>query len=241
MYTEHGRPGRPGSIWLRQERAGRGPAPLHDRSGIAAAAIGLADDGGLDAVTMRKVAAAIGSGATALYRYVERRDELLELMLDAALDGLRFPPLTGDAPDDLLAVARELRTVCRRHPWLLDLLQARPPVTPRVAAYLEHALAAMQDVDVPGRAKLEAAATVTGVVAMVVRTELGSAAPTREWEAAQAEYLREVVAGGRHPHLAAVVATSDPAPAGEDLLDRLLPRVLSGLLGGAEPRTPEAR
>ncbi|CAM3662651.1 TetR/AcrR family transcriptional regulator [Isoptericola cucumis] len=241
MYTDEERPGRPGSIWLRKERAGRGPAPVHDRAGITAAAIGLADDGGLDAVTMRKVAAAIGSGATALYRYVERRDELLELMLDAALDELRFPALTGDARADLLAVARELRTVCRRHPWLLDLLQARPPMTPRVAAYLEYALAAMQHVDAPGRAKLEAAATVTGMVAMVVRTELGSAAPTREREAAQAEYLREVVAGGGHPHLAEVVRSSPPGPGDDDLLGRLLPRVLAGLLGGPEPRTPEAR
>ena len=162
---------------------------------------------------------------------MDNRDELLQLMLDAALAELRFPPLTGDSRADLLALARELHTVCRRHPWMLDLLQARTPMTPRSAAYLEHVLAAMEGVDVPGRAKLEAAAMLTGVVTMIARTERVSGPSTREWEAAQAEYLRAVVADGGYPHLAAVVGASDQAPDEQDLLDRLLPRILDGLLG----------
>ncbi|GAA1727321.1 TetR/AcrR family transcriptional regulator C-terminal domain-containing protein [Isoptericola hypogeus] len=239
MYTDSGRPR---SIWLRPERAGRGPAPGHDRARIAAAAVGLADGGGLDDVTMRRVAAAIGAGATALYRYVDDRDELLQLMADTALAELRFPPVTGDAHADLLALARELGTVCRRHPWLVDLLQARSPMTPRGVDYLEHALAAMQQVDAPGRAKLEAVALVTGLVAMVSRTELANGGSNGEREAAQAEYLRAVVENGEHPHLAGVVASSAPAGDGEDLLGRLLPRILSGLLTpGREPGAASRR
>ena len=77
------------SIWMRPEPAGTGQAgragrpALRSRAGITAAAIGVADREGLDAVSMRRVAAELGTGAASLYRYVETRDELLDLMCDA--------------------------------------------------------------------------------------------------------------------------------------------------------------
>jgi AcrR family transcriptional regulator len=72
----------PPSIWLRPERSARGPVPEHSRAEIARAAVALADRGGLAAVTMRSVAAAIGTGPASLYRYVDTRDDILELMAD---------------------------------------------------------------------------------------------------------------------------------------------------------------
>ena len=69
-------------IWARPERAAKGPAPSRSRAQIAAAAVQLADDEGLEAVSMRKVAAALGIGAASLYRYIESKDELYELMVD---------------------------------------------------------------------------------------------------------------------------------------------------------------
>ncbi|MEL7976062.1 TetR/AcrR family transcriptional regulator C-terminal domain-containing protein [Isoptericola sp. F-RaC21] len=231
MYAESERPR---SIWLRAERTGRGPAPGHDRAGIAAAAVRLADAGGLGSVSMRKVAAAIGAGATALYRYVDSRDELVELMLDAVLADLRLPPRTGAWRADALAVARALDDVCRRHPWTVDVLQAQPPTTPHGVGLLEGALAALEPVEAPGQAKLEAAALMIGLVATIAATELAADRSTEEWRSAQEEYLRAVVAAGEHPHLARAIATSTPAAGDQDLLGRLLPRILTGLLDAPE-------
>jgi AcrR family transcriptional regulator len=226
---------KPRSIWLRQERAARGPAPEYDRSRIAAAAIELADAGGLEAVSMRKVAAAIGAGAASLYRYVENRDELLELMADAAggeLD-LSRPP-SGNWRADLLALAREIRGVYRRHPWMLDIAPGRVSLGPNAVDYLEHALAVLSGLDVPAGTKLEAVALMNGFVALLVRTELGVGGSTAAWQQAQAEFLTAVVTAGEHPHLAAAFAGRAPGPTGDDdLIDRILPRVLAGLL---EPR-----
>jgi len=99
---------KPRSLWLREEQAGRGPVPTHDRAEIAAAGIELADVGGLGAVSMRKVAAAIGAGAASLYRYVETRDELLELMSDTVSGQLDLSaPPTGDWRADILALEEE--------------------------------------------------------------------------------------------------------------------------------------
>jgi AcrR family transcriptional regulator len=220
----------PRSIWLRAERAGRGPAPEHDRAQIAAAGIELADAGGLDAVSMRRVAAAIGAGAASLYRYVRNRDEILELMMDAASGEMDLSrPASGDWRSDLLALAHEVREVYRRHPWMLDLAQAGLPLGPNAVNYLEYALAALDGVPAPGGTKLEAVAMLNGIVVMFVRMEIATRSSTEAWQAVQAEYLAAVGEAGGHPHLAAALADPNPS-ATADSLDRVLPRVLTGLL-----------
>src|SRR5690349_24869040 len=88
-----------------------GPAPSLTVSAIAAAAVGLADARGLDAVTMREVAAALSTSAAALYRYVASRDELLAHMVDAASAEVEHPPVTGRWVHDLTEVARRQRDV----------------------------------------------------------------------------------------------------------------------------------
>src|ERR1700679_413907 len=70
-------------IWGRPERAARGPAPSLSREQIATAAVTLADTQGIEALSMRAMAAVLGVGAVSLYRYVGRKDELIELMVDA--------------------------------------------------------------------------------------------------------------------------------------------------------------
>ena len=71
-----------GVIWERPERAARGPAPSLSREAISTAAVRLADRQGIEAVSMRGIAVELGVGAASLYRYVARKDELIELMVD---------------------------------------------------------------------------------------------------------------------------------------------------------------
>ncbi|NUR05314.1 MAG: TetR/AcrR family transcriptional regulator, partial [Streptomyces sp.] len=78
-----GRAAVPEVIWARPERTGRGPKPAFTRADIAAAAVKVADEGGLDAVSMRHVAAELGCGTMSLYNYVPRKEDLYELMVDA--------------------------------------------------------------------------------------------------------------------------------------------------------------
>jgi AcrR family transcriptional regulator len=182
---------------------------------------------------MRKVAAALGAAPASLYRYVDSRDELLELMVDAATGELDLTrPPSGDWRADLVALAHQLRAAYRRHPWLLELVPGRVALGPHAVDQLEHALAALAGLGGEGAVKLEAVAMLHGIVALAVRTELAVGGSTAAWSAAQAEFLGAVVAAGRHPHLAAALAeASGTAPAGgDDLLDRILPRMLAGLL-----------
>jgi len=235
------------SIWLRPTRGTRGPAPEYTRDRIAAAAVALADDRGLAAVTMRAVAVALGTGPASLYRYVATRDELIELMVDAA-----HSELTDGRPDaepgtgwlgSLLALARESRDTYMRHPWLVDTVGMNIPLGPHAVGYLERAVAALADLDVSARTKLEAIGVLSGLVPLLARAEItqrqaGSSLP--QWQRAQAAYLGRVVADGRHPHLAAALVagaaesggTQVPGEAAGDdgTFDRIVTRVVTGLL-----------
>jgi AcrR family transcriptional regulator len=135
----------PVPIWMRPERAARGPRPAHSRADIAAVAIHVADAEGIEAVSLRRVAGELGTGTTSLYRYIANKDELFDLMIDSAA-GERDPPApTGDWRADLQAIAYENRAMVLRHPWLATLpatLPAtRPALGPNSLAWLEAAYA----------------------------------------------------------------------------------------------------
>ena len=230
------------SIWQRPERASRGPAPEHSRAAIAAAGVRLADADGLAATTMRRVATALGTAPASLYRYVANRDELLALMGDAALAEMSLRDLPSGAgwQVDVLTVAQRLRRLYQRHRWLLDLMTGPGPAAlgPAAVDYLEGVVAALSEVEVPARTKMEAVAMLTGMVSLFTKDELAAGNSSEQAQAASAAYLGSVVAAGNHPHLAALMAQANPTVGGspEELFERLVLGALSGLLA-PPPRT----
>src|SRR4030095_7141009 len=79
----------PTPIWVRPAPGERKPA--HTRERIAAVALQIADAEGVDAVTMRRVAAELGAGTMTLYHYVRNKRELTALMDDAIMGELLVP------------------------------------------------------------------------------------------------------------------------------------------------------
>ena len=108
-----------------------------------AAAIGLADEAGPGALTMKAVAARLGPySAMALYRYVYSKDGLVDLMLDAATAEIPLPAQPGpDWRADLEELAAQTRQMTRRHPWYAVLFHTRPPAGPHMMERLEFMLA----------------------------------------------------------------------------------------------------
>lgn len=230
-----------GSIWTRPERAPRGPVPEHSRAEIAGAGIAIADADGLGAVTMRSVAAAVGTGPASLYRYVVNRGELLELMADQARGELGYATAAEGPPTArLLAIAREGRALYLRHPWLLDV-QAAPIPGPNAVTFIEHVLAVLDGTDLPGPARLEAVGLFSGTVRLVAQTEieqLRAGQDVIQWQAELAAYLTGIVSAGRHPHLAGALAeapVSDGPVSQEDVFDSAMTRILAGLLSPSAP------
>jgi AcrR family transcriptional regulator len=233
---------------MRPERSARGPAPEHSRAEIAAAAVALADAEGLAAVTMRAVAAAVGTAPASLYRYVTTRDELLELMADQVIGEFSYDGLVhGDAVADLLALAHQALNIYRTHPWLLSISPTGGLPGPNALAYIEYALAVLAGVDLSGPVKLEVISLFSAAVRSFAQMEVDERRAGRDaaqWAGSVAAYLVQVVAAGQHPHLAAAVAgqppAGEPAPL-EPLFDRALTRILTGLLPPAGSYRPPAR
>jgi AcrR family transcriptional regulator len=224
-----------GPIWMRPERAATGRPPQHSRDEITAAAIAIADGKGLDAVSMRRVAADLGTGAASLYRYLDTREDLLDLMIDATGAEYVITAPTGDWLADLLDVGEQARAIMRRHPWLPPLLITRSVLGPNGLTLLEHVLEALASHPASTAAKLETFGLLNAATALFVQNELAGGAARQQGNAA---YLQHVLATGHHPRLAelltpAASAQTSPPEAAMDPADRyrdILARILSGLL-----------
>lgn len=228
-------------IWARAERAAKGPAPSRSRTQIASAAVQLADHEGLEAVSMRKVAAALGIGAASLYRYIESKDELYELMVDhvEGEDGPPPPP-TGDWRADLRTFAQKTRGSIHRHPWMASLAAGRPTFGPNSLAWAEHGLAAIDGLGLSIDEMLMAGeilrAFVRGYVIgeMAEQQALQRAGLTMDqWMHAVGPYMMSIVDQGQHPLLARVMMDAD-TPHAKDRDDLVfaagLERILDGIL-----------
>ncbi|MGW3119802.1 TetR/AcrR family transcriptional regulator [Streptomyces sp. NPDC001107] len=213
-----GRAAVPEVIWARPERTGRGPRPAYTRTDIAAAAVKVADEGGLDAVSMRHVAAELGCGTMSLYNYVPRKEDLYELMVDAVSGEHEVWEPSGDWRADMRRVAEQTRALMHRHPWLTRLMSPVYGFSPNALRYLEHCLACLDPLDARYGMKMQLVGMLNGCVTSYVATELAAAERTRslpwsaeEESAARIAYLGGVLAGGAYPRMAAAF-TEDSGP-----------------------------
>ena len=119
------------------------------REQILGAALAIADEQGLDAVTMRAVAARIGVTAMALYPHVRSKDDLLDGLVGRLLAELSRPDPAEPWRDRLRALGRSARDLAHRHPAVVPLLFARPAVTPEAVLVVDAIYLALLDAGVP--------------------------------------------------------------------------------------------
>lgn len=205
----------------------RGRPPQRTRTQVVAAAIAVADAEGLEALTMRRLAAELGAGVMSLYTYVRDKDDLVDQMVDQIS---AFEPGGGG---ELLDLVRWQRELMLRHPWLPAALPNRRLTGANTLGHLERGLAALAPTGLPGGTKMEILALLTGFVASYVSHELAQARAgltDPERIAEQVAQLRAAVASGAYPELARVLAEDAPAP--EPSFDAIAKRMIKGLLSG---------
>ncbi len=115
-------------------------APLSENA-IVDAALAITRADGLDAVTMRRVAAELDTGAASLYVYVRNRDELLRLMMDRVASAVpRVAPEPERWREQVHDLMRRFRDVLEAHPGLASVLTGDVPTTENVLAGAESLL-----------------------------------------------------------------------------------------------------
>lgn len=194
-------------LWDREPSGRRGPKPGRSIGEIGQAAVAIADEHGLDAVSMKSVAAAIGFTTMSLYRYVDSKDELYAVMLDVACGppDLRFRADQGWR-ERLTAWARRITERRLAHPWIVEVPMSAPPLTPNMIAWMECGLAALDGTPLTSQQRLSAMLAVDGWAHNHVRqtTQMGLVGEI-EPDSPQGSYLQligQLVEPGRFPHLA---------------------------------------
>jgi len=147
-------------LWGTYAPASRGPKQGLRIDQIVAAAITLADEEGLEAVSMRKVGERLGTSAMALYTYVPGKEELLEVMLDAAFGELATTyPSKKAWRGSAEAAARAAWDFYQRHPWVMQVSVARALLGPNELAWFEANLAVFDGIGLSGQDQMWAAST----------------------------------------------------------------------------------
>jgi AcrR family transcriptional regulator len=164
------------SVWARTAPARR-ERPVLSRELIVSQAVQLLDSEGIDALSMRRLGARLGAGATSLYSYITSKDDLIELAVDQVYGEIRLPG-PGDAANWRTAVARtarSLRLVILRHPWIVSVLGnvGLAYLGPNMMRTSDGILAVL---DAAGFARSEAGHAMKAVAAYVIGTAVSEAA-----------------------------------------------------------------
>lgn len=220
----------------------RSPLPEQDltRDRVVRAAIEIADAEGLDALSMRGVAARLGVATMSTYRHVSSKEALILLMADTAFGEYSYPP---QHPTDWRArlerSARALWTLYRRHPWLAQLNPlSRPLPLPNLLVHGEQILAALDDLGFDPATRLDLEVLLYSYVqglAINLEREAHAQATTGlsedQWMDLHGPDLDSIAATGRYPAFTKLMTAF--ADDGYDLsLDKLFELGLQTMLDG---------
>ena len=111
-----------------------------NRERVLRAAMALADEGGIEALTMRELAGRLGVEAASLYNHISGKDDLLVGMADLAIAEIELPPEATDWRDAMRRRAMSARALFARHPWAAALIDTRMQVEPSGLAYANRVL-----------------------------------------------------------------------------------------------------
>lgn len=209
-------------------RGGRGGLSTQ---AIVDTAIALADVDGLDAVSIRRVAAVLDVRPMSLYTHIVSKDELLALMANELMGTLLVDePLPEDWREALTLIASRSFRMFASHPWLLALLARRPQHGPNAARHARQLAASVEPLGLPP----EAMWTLLSIVNDYVVGHAMRVATTK----ATSDLVASLRAEDRAalPEVAALVKTEDTRLAGE-----VFERGLEAVLDGVEQRIVRAR
>ncbi len=208
-------------IWARDEPRGRGRRDPLSRRQIVHVALRIADEEGLEAVSMRRIAKELGTGAMSLYHYFDSRDELFELMGDSVAAEMLVPDLPRDWRAALTAIAGHSRATFLNHPWMLLTLQERPRVSPNLLRHIEQSAQSVYELGEAGHDPALLSGIVTAVddytigytlreLAVGGSDERGRRVAAQFQDAYDEPHVRYLLESGEFPMLSRALTLGDP-------------------------------
>lgn len=238
---------------MREEPGSRRAGLSRDQ--IGQTAVKIADAEGFDAVSMRRVARELGVGTMSLYHYVRNKDELLTLMWNVVMGGLVLPEseLTGNWRRALSKIARVSRQAFKDHPWIFEAMSQPAGSGPNGLRHFEQSVAAVSELDVPTRDRMELVGLVDDYVFGFTLRELLQESYEAEGDPDMTEsglaFFESELKTGAYPNvskmlrgdLRTAIERLMESFSGEPASNRRFERGLTALLDGFEANLPKAK
>jgi AcrR family transcriptional regulator len=112
---------------------------------VLRAALALADEGGIESLTMRKLGQALGVEAMSLYNHVANKDDIVDGIVELVLAEIEVPSSEGDWKTEIRRTAISSHEVFLRHRWACSLMMSRPKASPPRMVWMEAVLRTLRE------------------------------------------------------------------------------------------------
>ncbi|HEX9363355.1 MAG TPA: TetR/AcrR family transcriptional regulator C-terminal domain-containing protein [Candidatus Dormibacteraeota bacterium] len=213
------------------------------RERVLRSAVKLADRGGIEALSMRRLGQELGVEAMSLYNHVRNKEEILDGLVDVVFSEIATPSADDDWVTAMRRRAVSARQVLKRHPWALGLLESRTRPGPANLRHHDSVLAALRTAGFSVEMAAHAYSLLDSYIYGFTLNELSLPLDTQEAVAGVAEQILEDNPAGAYPYLAEMAASIVMKP-GYDYGDEYeygLDLILSGLTAMVPKRTLRVR
>jgi len=175
--------------------------PRLSRERVLEAAMTVADEGGIDALTIRSLAQSLGVKPMSVYYYVANKDEILDGIVDLVFSQIELPRADGDWRDEIHRRAHSARRVLRAHPWAIGLMESRTTPGPATVRHHDAVIATLRGAGFSHALTAHAYALLDSYTYGFALQEVGLPFEGSDSVAEVAEPIMERFATGDYPHL----------------------------------------
>jgi AcrR family transcriptional regulator len=186
---------------VRNDAAAPAPRVPLTRERVLGAAVALADRDGVRALSMRKLAQALGVEAMSLYHHVAGKDDILDGMIDVVFGEIDLPTDETDWKAAMRRRAISAREALRRHPWATGLMESRPTPGPANLRHHDAVLGILRNAGFPLALAAHAYALLDSYIYGFALQETSLPFHTPEETAEVAQAIMESFPTGDYPYL----------------------------------------
>jgi AcrR family transcriptional regulator len=172
---------------------------------VLGAAVSLADEVGLESLTMRELGLSLGVEAMSLYNHVANKDDLLDGMVDLVVSEIDLPSDTADWKEAMRRRAISAQSVFSRHPWASALVDSRESSGPARLRYFDWVIGTLRRAGFTLEMAVRAFSLLDSYVYGFGRQQLNMAAPPDMTPEEMAEAFLRAIPADEYPYLRELV------------------------------------
>lgn len=182
------------------------------RERVLRAAIAVADQVGLESLTMRRLGTHLGVEAMSLYKHVANKDDLLDGIVDMVVSEIDLPPTEADWKTAMRERASSARQVLTKHPWAIGMMESRATMGPTALRYVDAVIGSLLAGGFSVAMAAHAFVVLDSFIYGFVVQEMGMPVDGTDETVDRTGAMLQTFADNPYPHLAAVVAVHVDGP-----------------------------